>query len=367
MKLLALSTLLFCGGLQAAEWKQESTLTQNRSAALKVFGSDSGGFLLDKAQALESKKRYSSAAKTYEDLAEVCKRRHNKAQAIVAAGDNHLLSGDLEKAQKNFAIALDKYPTLIKYKTVVFTQFTIADSFYKEVANKEGFFVNYSKAIKSYKQIVTNAPFDKRSPQALLRVAELQIKDNSKEEAEATYISIIKRYRNHRVTGDARIALAELYYGYAKDTGKDRLYIIKSRNQLSFFKRNYPTHTKKSQADKLTATLNQLEASKLYKLGHFYSIKSHRRLAVSKRYLNQVISKYPKTPAAPKAQALLNKINNVSVKAPTVKAVANAKPIIKDTPLAPEATDRNLRQALPAQQNDDKFLVKPELLPIEKK
>jgi hypothetical protein len=343
------------------EWVHEEVL----------FEKEYGKSYINRIDDAFKNKDYSLAAELSAELAFKAKKPANIARSLVLQADALVKDDEDDEAFDIYQSAIDKYPVYISYNKVVEKQLEIADRRFKEVDGRDSIFLNRQPAIDSYKKIITNAPFAKKAPFLLLRVAMMQRDDDQPEEAVQSYRTLVKRYRTTQEAGYARVNLAQYYLNLLDKIEGDQRLIDEAKSQLILFTQQFTSHAMLSEAKRRLKQIYNIEAERLYLLAVFYNRKEtpHYRPAASKRYLYKLLINYGDSDFINQAKQLLSTLDpEYQGEFKRFKEEQDRKIEATKIVLPPEATNKSLRKILIKQGDSDKFLLPVkdlDLTPIE--
>ena len=246
--------------------------------------------------------KFKKAAKTFLKAFEMENHRDRQAQFILKAADAFYKAEKGNLALEYYKKLLEDYSLYVPYEHVVDQLRGLAEHFVKGEMTFLGL-KDVGAAIKIYELIVREAPATHISRKDRFRLAELLQKDDRPDEAVAVYQAIVKLDSRD---WDARAELALVLGKLAKisdgDGAKTRAATREAKLVLSYM----PDHEKAKDLLKLIANASDMNAQRLLEQAEFYLIPAHRRPPAARRYLHDVISKYPDTVQATKARELLS-------------------------------------------------------------
>jgi outer membrane protein assembly factor BamD (BamD/ComL family) len=131
------------------------------------------------------------------------------------------------------------------------------------------------------------------------------LKSKNYDDALEKFKQITARYPLTPIAADARLDLAQTYIKTAIEADGDISLIHAAHRDIIIFLKQNPQHPRLEEAKKVLTMAESMEAEQLLYLGEFYQRKSHKRSSAARRYLNEVVAKYPNTKSARKAKELL--------------------------------------------------------------
>lgn len=306
-----------------------------------------------------------------DELDEKSVKPANKATILTLKGDALLAQREDEEAFQTYQLAIEKYPAYINYGDLIKKQLEIANREYELIKGNESIFLDRSKAINYFKQIITNAPFADKAPFLLLRVGILQKEDDQPEEAAQSYRTLVKRYRTSTEAGYARLNLAQHYLNLLDKVDGNQQLIKEAKTQLILFTQQFTSHPMLPEARRRLKEIYNIEAERLYLLAVFYNRKEtpYYRPVAAEKYFRELVINYGDSDFAKPAQQVLEtmdsdyQINLVEQRDETRQQRKKDR-----MTLAPEATDKSRRRVLIKKGDSDQFLLPVEdldLTPLE--
>ena len=230
------------------------------------------------AQAAMVKEDYVEAAKIYRRMARYEKNRARSAAYLLRGADCLMQAKKGHRALEEYTNLLENYPLYVPYEHVVEQLRQLAEWF-----------------------IVGDGTF-------------LGIKD--KDTVIQIYELIIREAPAVQVTLKDRLRLAELLYGSGR--GEEALFLKLSKNgdgdgaklraavrEANIVLQSNPDNPLAKELKRLCRDAEAEEANRLLKNGEFYLLPAHRRPSAARRYMHDVIMKYPDSNAAKEARRLL--------------------------------------------------------------
>ena len=256
------------------------------------------------AEQLEKEGNYAKAAKIYKKLAFNEDDYQQTAKWKLRQGECLLLAGKVQKSLDVYQDLLESNQLVIPYSLILEKLRQIADCF----EQGEGTFLGLkdrSAAIKVYRLAIRETPSVHVTLQDRLKLAELLLADGEPEDAANTYLQAIKQAP---ANPDLRLKLARLLLKLSQDRNGDsdgsRLRGA-AREAKAFLRLAPPEDTagRQEAADILAAVQNG-EAERLLMQAKFYLRPRSFRPEAAKRYLNQIFTEHPNSPAAEEARRL---------------------------------------------------------------
>ncbi|MBQ2336368.1 MAG: hypothetical protein II381_08645, partial [Victivallales bacterium] len=185
--------------------------------------------------------------------------------------------------------------------------------------------------IQIYELIIREAPAVQVTLKDRLRLAELLDGSGRGEEAVVVYQAILRQEPGN---WDVRAKLALLFLKLSKNGDGDGAKLRAAVREANIVLESNPNNPLAKDLKRLCRDAEAEEANRLLKNGEFYLLPAHRRPTAARRYMHDVIMKYPDSNAAKEARRLL-KTN------PDLRALEeqNAKTVIvppKTPPMKPQ-------------------------------
>ncbi len=233
-----------------------------------------------------------------------------KANALKEAG---LAYGKADYLYKEFNCLkqlVRDYPTQIKFQDVINREYQIGNSYFHGYRESPYSWFPWLKdkdhAIDIYETIKDQAPYAKFIPEMMLNLGELYLKKGLNDKATTAYQEVINKFPDSKQAPIAYLDQANIYVQQAEKGDGDGSRADDARGVLKRFMKKYPKRPEIQWAKDSLKKVNEFSAQREYQLALFYLGKD--RSAV-KRYLKNVIIKYPNTSTAQEAVDLLYKID----------------------------------------------------------
>ncbi|MBR4902791.1 MAG: hypothetical protein IKZ46_17760 [Victivallales bacterium] len=316
------------------------------------------------AQAAMVKEDYVEAAKIYRRMARYEKNRARSAAYLLRGADCLMQAKKGHRALEEYTNLLENYPLYVPYEHVVeqlrqlAEWFIVGDGTFLGIKDKD-------TGIKIYELIIREAPAVQVTLKDRLRLAELLDGSGRGEEAVVVYQAILRQEPDN---WDVRAKLALLFLKLSKNGDGDGAKLRAAVREANLVLQSNPDNPLAKDLKKLCREAESEEADRLLKNGEFYLLPAHRRPSAARRYMHDVIMKYPDSNAAKEARRLL-KTN------PELRALEeqNEKAVIippkepsRPTPPAKPAMTVQLKPTQPAQPAKPAPAVQPKPAPVSK-
>ena len=266
------------------------------------------------AEEKEAKGYYASAAKLYHKVGKRQTEHRLKAQAYLKEADCLFEAGKTFNATKAYKELMKEYALYVPFERVVGNLRKLAEDF---VDGKGTLFGvrDKSEAIDTYFFILTEAPSIAVSLSDRLRLAELLVKEKRREEAVMVYQEILKL---DPMLDDVRLEMALVLLDLCKNGDGDGSIRRAATRHAKIILDHNPDYKRKEELELILAEAVEEEAGRLLELGRFYLRSVHLNPAASKKYLLELVQKFPGTKAAWEAKNMLetdSRLKNADAKA----------------------------------------------------
>jgi outer membrane protein assembly factor BamD (BamD/ComL family) len=164
------------------------------------------------------------------------------------------------------------------------------------------------KTEELYTRALAQGPFAENSHLARMRLAVFLIENKKNDEALKHLREIVKIENNDPNFRYAYLLLAEQLMFLAHKGDGDNFFAQEAIEICDKFKLKYPNASENDMVDKWLLKIKDLQAKRLYDMSIFYKKSGKQEAAI--RYANELISKYPDSIHAEKAEKLLVKMDN---------------------------------------------------------
>ena len=269
--------------------------------------------LFGAAKRNEDEGRYKRALKYYKKIEKYADKLIDKANAVIAQGKCLEKMSRPWKAFSHYRRAVDEYSNFIPFMDILKLEYEIANNFFSGQKEKVLFFSvsTYPKAVEIYNHIAQIAPYSPSTVNAIYRSGLLSKKMKNYEDAAERFRLIITRYSSSDKIEEAKIELADVLLQLASQADSDGTLVEQTYRVLSTINNFKLSASRSDDAKALLQTTQSLQAKRLLYLAEFYQRPSHNsNKTASKRYLNQILSKYPSSESRGRAEELLSIIEN---------------------------------------------------------
>ena len=292
-------------------------------------------------QAALVKEDYVEAAKIYRRMARYEKNRARSA-AYLLRGANCLMQAKKgHRALEEYTNLLENYSLYVPYEHVVeqlrqlAEWFIVGDGTFLGIRDK-------ATGIQIYELIIREAPAVQVTLKDRLRLAELLEESGRGEEATVVYQALLRQEPNN---WEVRTKLAFLFLKLSKSGDGDGAKLRAAVREANLVLQSDPNNPRAKELKKLCRDAEVEEAERLLKNGEFYLLPAHRRPSAARRYMYDLINKYPDSSAAKKARNLL-KTNpdlraleeenaRAAVVPPPPKTTSSPSPVVVSRPVKP--------------------------------
>ena len=328
------------------------------------------------AQSAMVKEDYVEAAKIYRRMARYEKNRARSAAYLLRGADCLMQAKKGHRALEEYTNLLENYPLYVPYEHVVeqlrqlAEWFIVGDGTFLGIKDKD-------TGIQIYELIIREAPAVQVTLKDRLRLAELLEGSGRGEEAVVVYQAILRQEPGN---WDVRAKLALLFLKLSKNGDGDGAKLRAAVREANIVLESNPDNPLAKDLKRLCRDAEAEEAERLLKNGQFYLLPAHRRPTAARRYMHDVIMKYPDSNAAKEARRLLKtnpelraleeqnaKIDIVPPKTPSVKpqpapsAKPQPAPSIVSKPVAAPKQDPRVAEREKAKKEAERLRQEKEL------
>ena len=281
---------LSLAGIQMSAFCEESQVDMEKIQKLQ-----------EKAVDKESKGKYAAAAKLYGKIGKRQKEHKLKAQAYLKEADCLFEANKTHLATKAYRELMKEYALYVPFERVVENLRKLAENFAE--GNGTLFGVrDRSEAIETYFFILTEAPAITVSLADRLRLAQLLVKEKRREEAVMVYQEILKM---DPMLDDVRLEMALVLLDLCKSGDGDGSIRRAATRHAKIILDHNPDYKRKEELELILTDALEEEAGRLLELGKFYLRPVHLNPPASRKYLLELLQKFPGTKAAWEAKNLL--------------------------------------------------------------
>jgi len=285
------------------------------------------------ARELEGRGAYKAAGKLYRRLARTARDTRNRAWAWLRAGDCFLEAGKTYAAHEAYSKVATEYTLYAPIPHLLAQMRRLAEDF---AAGRGTLFghSSHSTAAEIYEEILRIAPAGPHAAEDMLRLAHHQREAGDLEEAAATYRDLLRRYPQYR---EAHVELASVLLRLARHGDGDGRLRREAQRHLATYLQTRPTGPSADLARDMLALVHESLGQDLIQLATFYEREPHRRLEASRRYLYDVIRRYPDSAAATIAKAMVMRVDAELAMQPAASAAppTPARPAPGAAPASP--------------------------------
>ncbi len=304
-KFLAVGLIFACligfAGEAAAAWiwSPESGKWFNPKKAAKDTPEDQFAW----AMGFYNQRNWDRAIEEFEKVPDNFSNSHLAAEAVYFVGMSWEERQDLAKAADAYQKLIDRYPYSDRIKDAIKKEFEIANEFASGTKMKLWGIPALSgqeKAIELYQHIVKNAPFGSYGADAQFAIGEVYKKQGGFEEAQKAYQAVVDNYPSSELVTKARYHIATVSMEASKNAQYSEQSAQQAIEQFEGFKVNHPTDPQTVEAEESIRVLRAKKAMTQFETGFFY--EKRKKIASAKVYYQEILSKYPETPAAAEAR-----------------------------------------------------------------
>ncbi|PJA44614.1 MAG: outer membrane protein assembly factor BamD [Verrucomicrobia bacterium CG_4_9_14_3_um_filter_43_20] len=217
------------------------------------------------------------------------------------------------EAFKKLQLIITRYPEYPKFNQVIEEEFEIASLLQK--GRRPYYwgiipgFRDYDAAIEYFESIVTNAPFSKYAPMALMNIAVLAQEHKKPEDSIDALDRLINDYPKSDLAPDAYLTLGDVYADLVRGPSYDQGYTKEAIATYEDFLILFPNHARVKEVEDKLAHMRDIEARSKLELGDFYYYYRNNPKAALV-YYNETITVEPNSPAAATAKERIELIKD---------------------------------------------------------
>lgn len=294
-------SVVFCAGEAAASWVWSPDLGKwmNPKKASKDTPEDQFNW----AMTFYESKDWDRALEEFDKLPAFYPNSRLSAEAVYYRGLCFEEKEDYAKAADAYQRLIDSYPYSDRIKDAVRREFDIAAKFASGDKMKVlGVPVldGKQKALELYQHIVKNAPFGSYGPEAQFNIGEVHRSMGDYEEARKAYQAVIDEYPNSELVTKAKYQIAYSAMLASRHLQYNDQLTEKAIQEFEGFKQSFPQDAQAVEADESIKLLRAKKAQETLSVAEFY--EKRNRIPSAKVYYQEVIDRFPETPAAAEAQ-----------------------------------------------------------------
>ncbi len=262
---------------------------------------------LEVAQQAFEKKQYSVARKAASRVVKRWPFSDYAPQAQYLLARIHAMSGNDEKAFKEYQKLIEKYPKVENYQEVLKKQYDIANRYLAGEWFKLWGVIplgpSMDKTVAMYEKVIKNGPFSEVAPQSQLNIGAAHEKRYFKEYTKAAqaYEKAADRYHDQpKVAAEAQFKTGMAFTKQARTAEYDQSVAGKAIAAFSDFNVLYPDDPRVSESQKIIASLKTEQARGCYAIAKFY--EKRKRWNGALIYYNEVLVKDPSSIYATEAK-----------------------------------------------------------------
>lgn len=255
------------------------------------------------AMGLYNQRNWDRAIEEFEKVPANFSNSHLAAEAVYFEGMSWEEKQDLAKAADAYQKLIDRYPYSDRIRDAVKKEFEIANEFASGTKMKIWGIPALSgqeKAIELYQHVVKNAPFGSSGADAQFAIGEVYKKQEEFEEAQKAYQAVIDNYPSSELVTKARYQIAYVSMEASKRAQYSEQSAQKAIEDFEGFKSSHPAEPEAVEADESIKVLRVKRAMTQLETGIFY--EKQKKFASAKVYYQEILTKYPETPAAVEAR-----------------------------------------------------------------
>ena len=288
--------------------------------------------LMNRARSAEENGHYRRAIKLYRRVITTYGKSVYGPEACNRTAQIRLAQRRLPKAFDAYQQIIANYPNYEKFDTVIAEQYRIASAIADGARGRWfwGLFPGFRKresAIGYFELVIANAPYSDYAPLALMRVAHLHRRFNSKIAALDALDRMINFYPNSILTPDAYLRMGQTFQSLVDGPQYDQASAIDASTYYQDYLILFPKEPDVAKAETGLDEMKTERAQSKIKMAEFYHFKRHNYVA-AKIFYNEAITTYPNSPVARLARERLDKIApKIAAQEAAIAARASKNPV----------------------------------------
>jgi outer membrane protein assembly factor BamD len=258
------------------------------------------------AKAVFSTKNYKTAREEFKRLIQFFPKSVEAAEAQFYLGQCDEAEDNYYQAYLDYQRMIEMYPFSERIQEAVGKQYKIADEFMSGKKRKAMGVVLpvENPAIEIYKKVVDNSPYGPLASSAQYKLG-LVLKGAGRYfEAEDEFNKVITTYPDSEWVSAAKFQIASCKASVSKSPDYDQESTREAKSKFEEFVKEHPDAELSKEAVENLKNLEEKEAQSDFEIGRFYEKRKITGSATI--YYSEVISKFPKSPWAVKAQERLD-------------------------------------------------------------
>lgn len=253
------------------------------------------------------------AIRAYRNVYECYPLSAEAPEALYQIGLIYMASHQYEPAFKSLETIILEYPGYTKFNDVIRIEFDIAKQL--QAGERPYYwglipgFRDYTTSISFFESIVTNAPYTKFAPMALMNIADLANEHGRKEDVVDALDRIVCSYRNSEFAPCAYVKLGDIYAMMVHGPDYDQGATLRSINYYQDFLLLFPDNPLVPEVEVKLASGRDLYARSKLTLGDFY-YRYRNNFEAARIYYNEAITAAPNSYAAQEAHQRLELVAN---------------------------------------------------------
>jgi outer membrane assembly lipoprotein YfiO len=284
-----------------------------------LLGDDAGArAFFEEAVLLEKSDDFTGAGRKYMDADFVADDTVLKINSLKKAAECFRKGKSLYLEFKAVEKQLRNYPMESDFNSLVEREYQIGNMFYAGRRDPALSWMPWIKdddrTIEAYEAVKKNAPFAKFAPELKFRLGIMYIEENKIDEAVEVFEEINEFHKDSPEEKFALFELAGIYLQKSSRGDGDGKWRRKARQALRKIIEKYPDDKEVEWARSGLKKADTLNAERILGFARFYHSRNDDDAAA--RYLNDLITEYPKTEPAEQAAKLLAEMNRTYKESP---------------------------------------------------
>ncbi|MFH1888826.1 MAG: outer membrane protein assembly factor BamD [Candidatus Omnitrophota bacterium] len=247
-------------------------------------------------------KKYKEAEREFRKLLKAYPKSFEAAESQYYLGLIEDAKGNLYGAYEAYQKVIDKYPFSEKIPQIIEREYNIAEEFMSGEKRKAmGVPLPVENpAIEIFSKVIDNSTYGPWAPAAQYKLG-LVLKGLLRYyEAEEAFDKVISNYPDSQWAAPAKFQIASCRAAVSRGPEYDQWAASEAREKFEEFVQEHPDAVLSQEAEKNIEALKEKEAQANFDIARFY--EKQKAYDAARIYYNQVISEYPNSELAAKAQ-----------------------------------------------------------------
>ena len=289
-----LFVLLLCQSAAQAYWVWSPE--QGKFVNPEGASQDSAEEQYDYAMQFYKEKNLDEALKQLENLIKKYPAARVASEAQYRRATIYEERGDFWRAFQTYKDLVESYPHSDRIEEVMEREFKIGNVFFSgKKAKWMGLEIlpSLPRAAQVFEHIVATSPYGPYGDEAQFRLGLTRKKSNQFGKAMEAFQYLIEQYPQSEFVPEARYQLAETSFLNSAAAFRDERALDQAASNVDKYLSRYGTSEEAEKAAKLRQAIDEKNAEKNYRIGHYYEKQKHLESALI--YYTDVTKRYPST------------------------------------------------------------------------